>query len=60
VLTRRNLIELGFSVEAIRHRIARGRLHPVARGVYAVGWPQLTRERRWMAAVLACGDRAAL
>ena len=30
------------------------------RGVYAVGWPQMTRERRWMAAVLACGDRAVL
>lgn len=32
----------------------------MVRGVYAVGWPRLTRERRWMAAVLACGDRAAL
>jgi uncharacterized protein DUF559 len=30
------------------------------RGIYAVGWPRLTRERRWMAAVLACGDGAAL
>ncbi|HEU4736657.1 MAG TPA: hypothetical protein VFS48_06500 [Solirubrobacterales bacterium] len=30
------------------------------RGVYAVGWPQLTPERRWMAAVLACGDGAVL
>jgi very-short-patch-repair endonuclease len=29
-------------------------------GVYAVGWPNLTRERRWMAAVLACGDGAML
>jgi Protein of unknown function (DUF559)/AbiEi antitoxin C-terminal domain len=25
-----------------------------------VGWPHLTRERRWMAAVLACGEGAAL
>ena len=38
----------------------RGRLHLVMRGVYAVGWPQLTARRRWMAAVLACGDGAAL
>lgn len=30
------------------------------RGVYAVGWPRLTSERRWMAAVLACGNGAAL
>jgi hypothetical protein len=35
-------------------------LHQIARGVYAVGWPQLTRERRWMAAVLACGGEAML
>jgi hypothetical protein len=30
------------------------------RGVYAVGWPHLTDERRWTAAVLACGPNAAL
>jgi len=30
------------------------------RGVYAVGWPELTPKRRWMAAALACGDGAAL
>lgn len=30
------------------------------RGVYAVGWPQLTQRRQWMAAVLACGEGAAL
>ena len=30
------------------------------RGVYVVGWPQVTRRQRWMAAVLACGDGAAL
>lgn len=29
-------------------------------GVYAVGWPQLTRERRWMTAVLAGGEGTAL
>jgi hypothetical protein len=32
----------------------------MARGIYAVGWPQLTQKRRWMAAVLAGGDEAAL
>jgi hypothetical protein len=30
------------------------------RGVYAVGWPRLTPKRRWMAAVLACGEGAML
>jgi very-short-patch-repair endonuclease len=60
VIARWQLLELGFSAEAIRHRIARGRLHPVHRGVYAVGRRQLTREGRWMAAVLACGAGAVL
>lgn len=44
----------------IERRIASGRLHPVWRGVYAVGRPQLGRHGRWMAAVLACGPGAAL
>jgi Transcriptional regulator, AbiEi antitoxin/Protein of unknown function (DUF559) len=60
ILARRDLLALGFSASAIRHRIAKGRLHPVTRGVYAVGWPHLTRERRWMVAVLACGPEAVL
>lgn len=60
ILSRRDLSELGFSRDAIDHRIASGRLHPVARGIYAVGWPHLTRERRWMVAVLACGEKAGL
>jgi very-short-patch-repair endonuclease len=45
---------------AIEHRVAGGRLHPVARGVYVVGRRELTDEGRWMAAVLACGDGAVL
>lgn len=40
--------------------MARGRLFPVSLGVYAVGWPALTQKRRWMAAVLAGGEGAAL
>lgn len=48
------------SAQAIQHRIAKGRLHPVERGVYAVGRPELSRRGRWMAAVLSCGPRAAL
>lgn len=53
-------MELGFSEEAIEHRLAKGRLHRAGRGVYAVGWPRLSRKRHWMAAVLACGEGAAL
>jgi very-short-patch-repair endonuclease len=60
VLTRRDLERLGFSKMAIEHRIAAGRLHLISRGVYAVGWPELTPHGRWMAAVLACGDGAML
>ena len=44
----------------IKHRIATGRLHPVRRGVYAVGRPQLTRHGEWIAAVLSCGPDAVL
>jgi very-short-patch-repair endonuclease len=51
---------LGLSRRAIQHRIARGRLHQVMRGVYAVGRPELSRRGRWMAAVLSCGPSAVL
>lgn len=60
VLTRGDLLRLGFTSKAIRHRTESGRLRPVRRGVYAVGWTPLTPEGRWMAAALACGDGAAL
>jgi very-short-patch-repair endonuclease len=55
------LAGFGFSVEAIRHRRQTGRLHSLQfRGVYAVGRRELTREGVWIAAVLACGEGAAL
>lgn len=60
IVARRQLLALGFNAREIEHRVTRGRLHLVIRGVYAVGWPKLTKERRWMAAVLACGERAML
>lgn len=60
VIARRQLLELGMSASGIKVRIANGRVHPVWRGVYAVGRPQLTQEGWWMAAVLACGPNAAL
>lgn len=60
VVARRQLLELGFRPEAIKHRLANGRLYPVRRGVYALGRPQLTPRGLWMAAVLACGPDAAL
>ena len=62
IVARAQLLALGFTATAIQHRIAYGRLHPVARGIYAVGWPYLDRRRRWATAVLAAagGDHASL
>jgi very-short-patch-repair endonuclease len=60
VVSRAQLLAMGLSARAITHRIARGRLHPVFTGVYAVGRPEITREGRWIAAVLACGPGAVL
>jgi hypothetical protein len=60
VVARRQLIELGLSAGAIDHRIGRGRLHPLHRGVYTVGHRRISREGRWMAAVLAGGPKAVL
>lgn len=60
VISRQQLLDIGYSSKAIKHRVASGRLHPIHTGVYAVGRPELTQEGRWMAAVLACGEGAAL
>jgi very-short-patch-repair endonuclease len=60
VVTHGQLIELGFTPKAIRHRVDRRRLHRIHRGVFAVGTPQIDQHGRWMAAVLACGPDARL
>ena len=51
---------LGFTPEQIRHRLSNGRLHPIFRGIYAVGRRHLSRDGWWMAAVLATGNDAVL
>lgn len=60
VVSRRQLRALGYSEKAIEHRVATGRLHPLMRGVYAVGRREVRREGRWMATVLVCGEGAVL
>ncbi|HET7590906.1 MAG TPA: type IV toxin-antitoxin system AbiEi family antitoxin domain-containing protein [Solirubrobacterales bacterium] len=60
VIAHRQLRELGLHRSSIRWRVNSGRLHPVRRGVYAVGRPETTRHGRWTAALLACGPGAVL
>ena len=60
VVTRAQLAGIGMGPEAIRQRLANGRLHKLMPGVYAVGRPEIGARGRWMAAVLACGPQALL
>jgi very-short-patch-repair endonuclease len=60
VVLRRQLLDVGFTPSAIKHRISRGDLHPMWRGVYAVGRPEVDKYGRWMAATLICGPAALL
>ena len=60
VVTRAQLGALGLSRRAIGYRLECGRLHPVHRGVLAVGHPGLSQDGRWMAAVLAMGQGSVL
>jgi very-short-patch-repair endonuclease len=59
-ITHRQLLTAGLGRNAISKRVHAGRLHRLHRGVYAVGHTADSAERRWMAAVLACGPGAAL
>jgi very-short-patch-repair endonuclease len=54
------LYSLGLSETQVGTRVAKGWLHRIHRGVYALGRARLTREGWWMAAVLACGEGAVL
>jgi very-short-patch-repair endonuclease len=54
------LIALGLGEDAIDARVSGGRLHRVHQGVYAVGHTALSREARWLAAVLRVGEGAVL
>jgi very-short-patch-repair endonuclease len=60
IVARVQLAALGIGRRAIGHRLESGRLHILYRGVYSVGHRVVSREGRWMAAVLAIGPDAVL
>lgn len=60
LITSRQLAATGVGSAAASKRVRSGRLHRIYRGVYAVGHRPSTWRSRWMAAVLACGEKAVL
>jgi hypothetical protein len=60
LVTRRQLLHADISREEIRSRLANGALLLEYPGVYRVGHRAPSLESRYLAAVLACGDRALL
>src|SRR3954453_13706859 len=60
VLSLDELFACGLSPSPVLTRVRNGRLHPVHRGVYAVGHAKVPLEGRFLAAVKACGRTAVL
>lgn len=60
VVCRPQLLALGLTRHDVDYRLRIERLHPLYRAVYAAGHDALTREGRWMAALLASGPAAVL
>jgi very-short-patch-repair endonuclease len=60
VVSRRQLLDLGFGSDAIQNRVESHRLHPLHPGVYAVGHRVVPRQGRWRAALFASGEGAVL
>ena len=60
IVSRDQLAALGLGRGTIDHRLKCGRLHFLHRGVFAVGHNVISREARWLAAVLAVGPGSAL
>jgi very-short-patch-repair endonuclease len=60
VVTAAQLRACGLGPQAIAYRVSIGRLHPLHRGVYAVGHAAVTQDGCYLAAVMACGEGAVL
>jgi elongation factor P len=60
VLSLDELFSCGLSRTEVKVRVRKGRLHPIHRGVYAVGHRKLPLEGRFLAAVKVCGPTAVL
>jgi very-short-patch-repair endonuclease len=60
LVTRGQLVALGFSAKAIEHRVRGGLLHRVHRGVFAVGHVSLPEAASHAAALLYAGENAVL
>jgi hypothetical protein len=60
VLSLAELRACGLAREAVGVRVRNGRLHPLHRGIYAVGHANVPHEGRFLAAVKACGPHAVL
>lgn len=60
VLSLGELLECGLTRNGVGVRVRNGRLHPMHRGIYAVGHASPPLEGRFLAAVKACGRSAVL
>jgi very-short-patch-repair endonuclease len=60
VISRSELLALGYSTYEIEHRLRTGRLHRQAWGVYSLGTPFITRPGEMMVAVKQCGPGTVL
>ncbi len=60
VVTRQQLLASGISADEVKHRLKNGALIGVHAGVYRVGHRAPSLEARYLAAVRACGQGAAL